>query len=252
MARPVGELHGGFPAGRSGKIELNEFGEETHNFVREHCYPELEAVLRSAAIRSDPGQYSPVDKEVVKKAVERERTRLWNGGTEGDAGKNGAWKAHSEIDGNNRSRCRSLREGGCTTHSGVGCRRRREAQLRRYPEIADQDFVVPGPSFVRKCAALKYTEVVMAQVSTSSAPYADLLAKVFDLTGRGLSRPLAESILSLDFPENDAARAAELNEKANEGTLTEPERDELQVYANVADLLAYWQLKAKQALQRYS
>lgn len=90
----------------------------------------------------------------------------------------------------------------------------------------------------------------MARTSTSSAPYADLLGKVFDLTGRGLSRPLAESILSLDFPESDAARAAELNEKANDGTLTEAERDELQVYANVADLLAYWQLKAQQALQR--
>ena len=92
----------------------------------------------------------------------------------------------------------------------------------------------------------------MAQVSISSAPYADLLAKVFDLTGHGLSRPLAESILSLDFTESDATRAAELNEKANQGTLTEAERDELQVYANIADLLAYWQLKAKQALQRSS
>ena len=90
------------------------------------------------------------------------------------------------------------------------------------------------------------------QVSTSSAGYADLLAKVFDLTGRGVSRPLAESILSLDFPETDAARAAELNKKANEGIATEAERDELQVYANVADLLAYWQLKAKQAWQRSS
>ena len=78
------------------------------------------------------------------------------------------------------------------------------------------------------------------------------MGKVFDLTGRGLSRPLAESILSLDFPESDAARAAELSEKASEGALTEAERDELQVYANVADLLAYWQLKARQALQRNS
>ena len=78
------------------------------------------------------------------------------------------------------------------------------------------------------------------------------MGKVFDLTGRGLSRPLAESILSLDFPESDAARAAELNEKANEGTLTDAEREELQVYANVADLLAYWQQKAHHALQRNS
>ena len=92
----------------------------------------------------------------------------------------------------------------------------------------------------------------MAQVSTSPAPYAELLLKVFDLTGRGLSRPLAESLLSLNFPESDAIRAAELNEKANEGSLTDAEREELQVYANIADLLAYWQLKAEQALQQNS
>lgn len=92
----------------------------------------------------------------------------------------------------------------------------------------------------------------MAQVSTSPAPYAELLRKVFDLTGRGLSKPLAESLLSLDFPESDSIRAAELNEKANEGLLTDAEREELQVYANIADLLAYWQLKARQALQQNS
>lgn len=90
----------------------------------------------------------------------------------------------------------------------------------------------------------------MAQHSLSPAPYADLLRKVFDLPRRGLSQPLAESILSLDFPESDATRIEELNNKANEGQLTEPERDELQAYANVADLLAYWQVKARQALQR--
>jgi hypothetical protein len=92
----------------------------------------------------------------------------------------------------------------------------------------------------------------VAQVSTSPAPYAELLRKVFDLTGRGLSKPLAESFLSLDFPESDSIRAAELNEKANEGLLTDAEREELQVYANIADLLAYWQLKARQALQQNS
>ncbi|MGI8961139.1 MAG: hypothetical protein ACR2IV_15500 [Bryobacteraceae bacterium] len=98
----------------------------------------------------------------------------------------------------------------------------------------------------------KYTGVVVAHTSTSPAPYAELLRKVFDLTGRGLSTPLAESILSLAFPESDARRAAELNEKANDGSLTEAERDELQVYANVADLLAYWQAKARQALEHTS
>jgi hypothetical protein len=92
----------------------------------------------------------------------------------------------------------------------------------------------------------------VAQVSTSPASYAELLRNIFDLTARGLSKPLAESLLSLDLPETDAIHAAELNEKASEGLLTDAEREELQVYANIADLLAYWQLKAKQALQQKS
>lgn len=85
----------------------------------------------------------------------------------------------------------------------------------------------------------KYTRGVESDALTSPAPYAELLRKVFDLAGRGLSKPLAETILAVDFPESDASRAAELNEKANEGLLTDAERDEPQVYANVADLLAY-------------
>ncbi len=89
----------------------------------------------------------------------------------------------------------------------------------------------------------------MSAYSLRPAAHAELLRKVFDLPGRGLSKPLAESILSLDFPESEASRAAELNTRANEGTLTEAEREELEAYANIADLLAYWQLKARQALQ---
>ena len=80
--------------------------------------------------------------------------------------------------------------------------------------------------------------------------HAELLRKVFDLPGRGLTRPLAESILVLDFPDEDARRADELQDKANEGCLTEEERSELEAYVNVADLLAYWQSKARQLLQQ--
>jgi hypothetical protein len=41
----------------------------------------------------------------------------------------------------------------------------------------------------------------------------------------------------------------ELNAKANEGTLTAAERAELRTYATIADILAYWQSKARQVLQ---
>ncbi len=63
---------------------------------------------------------------------------------------------------------------------------------------------------------------------------------------------LAEGILALDFPSNDAARIEELNVRANEGQLTEDERAELEAYVNVGDLLAYWQSKARQAIQSHA
>lgn len=74
------------------------------------------------------------------------------------------------------------------------------------------------------------------------------MLRVFDLTGHGLTPALAESILALDFPEKDAARAEELNMRANEG-LTDEESAELQAYINIGDLLAYWQSRARQSLQ---
>ncbi len=52
------------------------------------------------------------------------------------------------------------------------------------------------------------------------------------------------------FPEADAARAEELNAKANNGALTDDERSEREAYANISDLLAYWQSKARQVLQQ--
>ena len=70
------------------------------------------------------------------------------------------------------------------------------------------------------------------------------------LTGHGLSWPLAESILSLDFPEGDAERIARLSEKANEGALTDEEEAELEACISVRDLLTLWQSKARQALQQ--
>ena len=75
------------------------------------------------------------------------------------------------------------------------------------------------------------------------------MRRVFDLSDHGLARPLAESILALDFPAADAARINELNAKANEGILTSDEEAELEAYVDIGDLLAYLQSKARQTLQ---
>ena len=91
----------------------------------------------------------------------------------------------------------------------------------------------------------------MVHADSPAAAHAEVLRKVFDLAGHGLTRPLAESILSLDFPDRDAARIAELNAKANERMPGENEEAELEAYINVGDLLAFWQSKARQALQQH-
>ena len=90
----------------------------------------------------------------------------------------------------------------------------------------------------------------MAVSMFRAKPHVDVLRRVFDLSGHGMTRPLAESILALDFPEGDAARIDKLNARANEGVLTDEEEAELEAYINIGDLLAYWQSKARQALQQ--
>ena len=83
-------------------------------------------------------------------------------------------------------------------------------------------------------------------------PHSDVLRRVFDLSGHGMTPALAESILALDFPKDDAVRIGELNERANEGQLTDDEEAELEAYINVSDLLAYWQSKARQVIQQHA
>lgn len=71
----------------SGQLELNSFGEETADFIRTHCYPELDAVLTSVALASADEEHSVAQKRVVREAVERERTRLWHLQPEGPGAK---------------------------------------------------------------------------------------------------------------------------------------------------------------------
>ena len=89
----------------------------------------------------------------------------------------------------------------------------------------------------------------MSRSTFRSKPDVDLLLRVFDLSKHGMTVALAEGILALDFPQADATRIDELNVRANEGQLTEDEEAELEAY-NISDLLAYWQSKARQSLQR--
>jgi len=90
----------------------------------------------------------------------------------------------------------------------------------------------------------------VANSTFRAKPHADVLLRVFDLAKHGLAPALAEGILEFDFPDEYAVRIEELNERANEGNLTAEEEAELEAYINIGDLLAYWQSKARQSLQR--
>ena len=79
---------------------------------------------------------------------------------------------------------------------------------------------------------------------------AAILNRLIDPEADDLSPDAARSLLQLDFPEADHTRMSELSSKAQAATLTDGEREELQEYLRVADLLAVLQSKARRSLRR--
>ena len=66
---------------------------------------------------------------------------------------------------------------------------------------------------------------------------------------RGTLTPeVARVLLDMNFPPQDHARYEQLSAKAQEGTLTKDEADELDGYLHVDSLLAIMRLKARRSL----
>jgi hypothetical protein len=84
---------------------------------------------------------------------------------------------------------------------------------------------------------------IMSMVARTS-----LLDHVISPQRGGLPADLARIILTWDFPSEDHLRYEALSEKAQEGTLTEEERLELDDFLNVSDFLAILQAKARTSL----
>jgi hypothetical protein len=62
-----------FRLGDDGRIELAGIGEATEEYIMETCYPELQKAFSPAE-----GSDSHESQEQLRRAVERERTRLWD------------------------------------------------------------------------------------------------------------------------------------------------------------------------------
>ncbi len=76
-----------------------------------------------------------------------------------------------------------------------------------------------------------------------------VLQRVIDPKRGDLSAELAYYILTLDFPEADHIRYAQLAGKAEQGALNDPEWAELEDFLNVNDFLASIQAKARASMK---
>lgn len=86
---------------------------------------------------------------------------------------------------------------------------------------------------------------------TSATPTeAAIWARIIEPKRNGLSAAAARSLLKLRFPNRDLQRMNELAQKNQEGLLSEAEREELEAYVKVGDLLSLLQLKARKSLAR--
>jgi hypothetical protein len=77
-----------------------------------------------------------------------------------------------------------------------------------------------------------------------------ILNRLIDPEAENLSPEAARSLLQLDFAEMDHQRMSELSLKAQSAEFTDSEREELQEYLHIADLLAVLQSRARRSLQR--
>jgi hypothetical protein len=78
---------------------------------------------------------------------------------------------------------------------------------------------------------------------------AAIFARLWDGKSATLTPALARHVLKLKFDDADTARMHELAQKNREGQLSDVEREELDSYVKVGDLLAILQSKARKLLK---
>ncbi len=84
---------------------------------------------------------------------------------------------------------------------------------------------------------------------SSATSEAVIWSRVIEPEGNGLSSAAARSLLQLKFREEDKTRMNELAQKSQQGRLTAAERQELESYVRVGDVLSLIHLKARKSLQ---
>lgn len=89
----------------------------------------------------------------------------------------------------------------------------------------------------------------MSTAKTAPSGETAIWARLIAPERNGLSPDAARAMLSIQFSEVDRARMLALAEKNSAGQLSEVERQELEGYVKVGDVLSLLHLKAKRSLQ---
>lgn len=90
----------------------------------------------------------------------------------------------------------------------------------------------------------------MMSPTATTATSTQIFRRVIEPEKGSFSPELARVVLDLDFRGEDHTRYEALSAKAQEGTLSPQEADELDSYLHVDSLLAILRLKAERSLQR--
>jgi hypothetical protein len=77
---------------------------------------------------------------------------------------------------------------------------------------------------------------------------ADFLHRYLEPVAMALTPQSARAILAINPTEADVARIAALGQKANDGSLSDEERDEYRTYVDAGDLISILKAKARLTL----
>jgi hypothetical protein len=86
--------------------------------------------------------------------------------------------------------------------------------------------------------------------TVTTAIEAAIWSRIIQPEKNGMSPEAARFFLELQFNERDLSHMNELAEKNRQGLLSEAERQELEGYVKVGDVLSLLHLKARKSLQR--
>ena len=79
-----------------------------------------------------------------------------------------------------------------------------------------------------------------------------ILQRIVGASGHSMSAEVAHYFLGISFTPADLEQIAALSEKANEGTISPAEQEELRTYVFLNDFLAAMQARARASLRQQS